>query len=509
MSSPDALPVAKPAMPWVWLGVGSVCLSTIAKLELIGSGPDAEPDAYGHALAARLLMENPADLEVHWVWLPLGHVVSALLLALGCGMDGMRYFNCVLTSFLALGTARAIGRGSTGIEAEGVRWTAAAVVALSPLSLSTGESGVLEPLFLGLVMASTCAIRRGHAITAGAIAACAALLRYEGWFLPPVFLWIWWRSGRPRAAAWAWLLPLFTIGAYVALRASVHGTALSFVRANADFARSFYTDVAVLWPVQANVAWMSMWYAVIVPAVVLGPLMPFALAGTPWIVRHGPRPLTGALLAILLFLTLGFVARQHMGLLRHALTLMPIYAIAAAAGLLAGARYLHRRLALARMDIERWTFACAVVALSVFAMSRTLPTFFARSSLHERVHHDDALVAEALKAAWSERARVFCDVTAVETLSELPPRSFVRWKLPDTRALNMELERARGHDVLVVSTEARTHHLRKNLRELQAVGDVILYRYVSTGAAVAEQADLRHSAPIAPYWRSPPPSSGL
>jgi hypothetical protein len=487
MSLPTHAPSAKPAPPWVWLGVFSIGLATVAKLCLIAAGPDLEIDGYGHALAARKLIEHPTDLGVHWVWLPLGHVLYALLLCLGWGMDGIRYLNCALTSVLALGVACVVDRGSFRFSAPALRWTTAALVALSPLALATGESGVLEPLFALLVIASALSLSRRQGALAGLLASLAVLLRYEGWLLPPVFLWIWWRSQRDRSLLWAWLAPLSTIAAYVGLRAfTTKGGALSFLGENHAFASSFFTGVAAHWPVPPHAAWMSLWYAVIVPALVLGPLMPFAIAGIPWLKPSAPRPLVSVLLAILAFLTLGFVARQHLGLSRHALTLTPLYALLAAAGLLGAASFLHRRLEVRRLDAERWSFAFATVMTLLFAATRTLPTFLERAKLHASEYRDELAIASALQSAWSERARVYCDVTAVETLSDLPPRSFMRWKLRDTPRANLELEHAAGRDVLVVGGETAPEHLRASLRRLRAAGSLVLYRYVSSEDPVAE-----------------------
>jgi hypothetical protein len=189
----------------------------------------------------------------------------------------------------------------------------------------------------------------------------------------------------------------------------------------------------------------------------------------------------------------GFVARQHLGLPRHALTLMPLYALAAAAGVLGAARWLHRRLRLERLDLERWTFAFAAFALLVFGASRTLPTVLERAAEHRHAYQEELALAGALRSAWSARARVFCDVTAVETLSDLPARSFVRWQLPDTPLENLRLEHAAGRDVLVVGTEVRAFHLRRNLRELSRAGHLILYRYFPTDAAVAGGSNVKES----------------
>jgi hypothetical protein len=90
---------------------------------------------------------------------------------------------------------------------------------------------------------------------------------------------------------------------------------------------------------------------------------------------------------------------------------------------------------------------------------------------------------------------VHCDVTPVETLSAVPPRAFVRWQLPDTPDVSLELEHAAGHEVLVVSTEERTRHLRKNLEALSMVGNLVLYRYASAGDVVADHGGSSAGAP--------------
>src|SRR4029079_5522297 len=43
------------------------------RLAMSAALPDADTDAYGHFKIGRALLENPADLSVHWVWLPGYH----------------------------------------------------------------------------------------------------------------------------------------------------------------------------------------------------------------------------------------------------------------------------------------------------------------------------------------------------------------------------------------------------------------------------------------------------
>ncbi len=56
----------------------------VVRFWLVTTGPDVDTDAYGHAVAARAFVVAPRDLSVHWVWLPLWHLVHAAALLRTC-----------------------------------------------------------------------------------------------------------------------------------------------------------------------------------------------------------------------------------------------------------------------------------------------------------------------------------------------------------------------------------------------------------------------------------------
>ncbi|WP_394830635.1 hypothetical protein LVJ94_29425 [Pendulispora rubella] len=468
---------SKRGAAWPILAGVIIAIITWAKCTLIRSGPDLEPDAYGHALAARRMWLDPFDMGVHWVWLPLGHVMHTLSFALGYGMNGIRYANAIFTSCLCALLAACltgISRGQ-GLTRRALPFLAAGILALSPIALVIGEAGALEPLFACLVLATLLAWRRGGAfgaLLAGGFAAAAALLRYEGWVLPIVLFASWWHRGRTISRAVAWGLPGLAIGGYLYARAS-----LAFVHENLVFARGFFESAEQRWPVRPHPLWMSLWYALVVPAIDLGPLVLFAMAGARWTLRRPPIVWRAALLAILAFLTVGFVARQHLGLLRHALSFAPLYATAAAAGILRVAVYLRRRHFVRRVSLEHVAFGLAGAALFLLAATRTLPTFVGQLDKHATGYQGAYRTAMALRERFTASTVVHCDETAVETLSELPPAAFVRWQMPDTQFYNLSVELQSGKRPLVVTTAERARHLRDRCRTLYEDGNLVILEY--------------------------------
>src|SRR5271163_816343 len=64
------------------------------------AGPDVDTDAYAHHMIARAILADPRDLAVHWVWLPLFHYLQVPLVALGGGMNAVRWVNLALTAMV-------------------------------------------------------------------------------------------------------------------------------------------------------------------------------------------------------------------------------------------------------------------------------------------------------------------------------------------------------------------------------------------------------------------------
>ena len=67
-----------------------VAWATWLRLGLITAGPDPDTDGYAHFQIAHRLAAEWRDLTIHWVWLPLWHLVDLACDALGGGFVAVR-----------------------------------------------------------------------------------------------------------------------------------------------------------------------------------------------------------------------------------------------------------------------------------------------------------------------------------------------------------------------------------------------------------------------------------
>ena len=82
------------ALPAIVLG------ATLLRLYLWTAGPDLDTDAYGHAVLGRYTWDDPGNLQIHWVWLPLWHFFFGLCGALGLGFQFVRLFDIALSAVI-------------------------------------------------------------------------------------------------------------------------------------------------------------------------------------------------------------------------------------------------------------------------------------------------------------------------------------------------------------------------------------------------------------------------
>ncbi|HEU4538375.1 MAG TPA: hypothetical protein VFS00_29850, partial [Polyangiaceae bacterium] len=300
--------------------VGLVAAIAALKLALIAAGPELDTDAYGHAVIGRRFLIDPGNIHLHWVWLPLWHVVHAAIAALGSGLGALRVADVALSSggpfLLAFALAPRAPAGSP------LPCAAGALLALSPQGVLLGSSSQPEACFQLLLLASCLLWERDCPALAGLVSAVAALLRYEAWLLPGVWFALWaldrWRR-RPGGLrhSLAWLAPSLAIAAWCALHHERTGEWLAFVRENHDYVRDAIARAGYPWGPEPSLARALAWYPLTQPYRDYGPWALLALAGLPWFARRAPPSHRALAAALLAFLTYGTVAHKHLGLARH------------------------------------------------------------------------------------------------------------------------------------------------------------------------------------------------
>jgi hypothetical protein len=300
-------------------------LALAVRLAIVVATPDVDTDAYGHFRAARALLADPTNLNVHWVWLPGYHYAVWVLLHLGVGFTGLRALGALAQAgapFLLYDFAARRG-GEDPDRSRRVALLAALVWTVAPTANQLATSAQAETWFAILLLASAWAIERRRAALAGALLAVACLFRYEAWGAIPALALLRFvprKAGEPpRTGVAAFLIPAAAVAGWILLRRASDGDWLVFFRETRSFARGVRAATGA-----------SPLYALALPPIVLGPaivLLPPGLrrslrAG--WVIPGG----------VLLFLASSYAGRGALGLERYLNALVPFACVAIAEGAL-------------------------------------------------------------------------------------------------------------------------------------------------------------------------------
>lgn len=458
-------------LPWLAVLLATI-VATLLRLRLAGAGPDVDADAFGHATIARRMLLEWRDITIHWVWLPLWHVVGAVGAATGHDLGLQRAVSMVASGVAPLAlTALLRGRDRETYTP----FLAGVLFALWPLHVVMGATAQPESTFQLIALLACLTWERKHPVTAGLLLGAAALLRYEAWVLPGVFFALWWTGGRERRGAWAWLIPGAAIAGWVLLHRAATGEWFWFLRENRQYVARAWRELRISERRPPSLRMGPLWYLVGVPWLSLGPALLFALPGVPWVARRAPRSLAAVGAALLAFLTLVWIARTNLGLARHFVVLVPLYATLVAAGMTAVAEAVAR--ALGRPHLAR----AAAVGLCLAATQHV-----ARGPLEKqvrwtirdsrRLYVQERAVAAVLRANLDDRARVFCDVRSLELFAQLPPWRFIRWRVSDVSDFTLLVEASQRGRVLVVTAPERSTQLREGVQVLYRDATLVVLR---------------------------------
>lgn len=463
----------------------AVLLVTAAKLAIIFTGPDYDGDAYAHAMAGRRMLLTPGDVTLHWVWLPLIHVLYAAATLAGDGLRAMRVFNALVSSASALLFAwflRDRARRAPATSAESslapsfVPWLAGALLAADPLDIWLGVTGQTEPLFQLLILGLCVAYERRAFVTGGLLLAAAALTRYEAWPLLAVGVWIAARDRPLRARAQAlWLLPAIAVAGWCLFHYRATGEPLQFLRYNRDFVEGYLRGVGYPWGREPSLPLMAIFYITAVPVWnMLGPIHLLGFVGLPRAARELPRVFFVVSAALLVIVIAGFLRGTHLGLPRHAVAFSPLFCVLVAVGTEALATRAAERFPRFSDEKLRPFFAFAVLGLVL--LTRTLPRTLVLWSVTRTIYAEQAAAAEALQKVAAPGEPIFCDDGKIEVLSALAPDRFHRWQIPDVAPEHIATLARRAGSALVVSTPARAAHLPGG-HALWMGGPLTIYRY--------------------------------
>jgi hypothetical protein len=466
--------------------VASVLAAGLAALAVwrgacVLAGPDTDTDAYAHHMIARAILANPRDLAVHWVWLPLFHYLQVPLVALGGTMDPVRWANSAFAAgvplVLFLYVRRTARGGPVWTSPDATALVAALASAACPIAMQMGTTAQPEPLFGLLVLGVAIAYQRCQYWLAAAMLGAATLLRYEAWAslaaiaaIATLSTMARWRSpgsGLPEPRSWRpWIVvavPLVLILGWAALRRPVDGRWFGFLRDTHQFAAGAMHEKSAFERGPMGLGRDVLYYPILVPIRVMGPLMPLVPFGVARTVREQGGRFVLVLAACLAFVSLTWVMRSSLGLDRHFVVAVPLYATFAAQGLAViadGVARLARSPAIAGASeraavVAGRAVAGALAVASLAGMAIVLEVWmgFWRGSI-QRGWPDRAALGTYLRSL-PDAPTIFCDDATLEILSGVDRRRFDRHWVDDPHTWDVVADVARTRGVAYVATWSR------------------------------------------------------
>jgi hypothetical protein len=425
----------------------SILVLGLWRCACIGSGPDIDTDAYAHHMIARAILADPRDLAVHWVWLPLFHYAQVPLVALGGTLDGVRWFNLVVAAALPVVLFLYVQQTARPEESrmapQAVGLLAALFAAACPIAMQMGTTAQPEPLFALLVLGVAIAFEKERYAWTGALLGAAVMLRYEAWAsLAAVAGFVALRRGRGWVSV---AVPVALILVWAALRRPVDGQWFAFLRQTKQFANDALHQ-------KSGVIGDLLYYPVQTAYRVTGATLPLAVLGVVRTVRQQGARFVLVIAACLGFISLTWVTRSSLGLDRHFVCVVPLYAVFSAQGA-----------AVVADAMTRWTHhatagralaaALAVASLAGLLVQLDVWMGFWRGSI-TRGWPERRAIAAYLDALPRDRT-IFCDDATIELLTRVDRHRFDRHWTDDPHTWDLVHEAARAHGPVFVATWRR------------------------------------------------------
>jgi hypothetical protein len=330
--------------------------------------------------------------------------------------------------------------------------------------MQMGTTAQPEPLFALVMLGGAIAYQRGRYEVAASLLGAAAVLRYEAWasvaaigalalfdFVGPA------RGARRTVKQWIVVaVPVVLVVAWAALRVPVDGRWFGFLRETRQFASGATHQKSALDGGVARLVHDALYYPLFVPLRVMGPALPLVPFGVVRTVRDQGARFVIVLAACLAFVSLTWVARSSLGLDRHFVVVVPLYATFAAQGVAvvadAGARFAARwtpRLKPALVG-QRLAAVLSLASLGALAVTLAIWMGFWKDSIARGWPRREEFggYLRTLPAA----ATIFCDEATVEILSRLDRKRFDRHWTDDPHTWNLVADAARAQGVVYVAT---------------------------------------------------------
>jgi hypothetical protein len=310
-----------------------------------------DTDAYAHHIIARDIILSPGNLSLHWVWLPLFHYLSAGAIILGANFTTLRFANIILWSIIPFILFFYLYNRNKENNLF-IALLASLICALSPIGILMGTTAQPEPLFVLLILCFSFLCDRKKYITASIILTLGCMLRYEAWsILLFVGIYFFWYVTKNKSLKIdkgykiysIIIIPSLFILAWALLRWESDGYLFGFINQTKVFANDALKEENSFGGGIFKFIKDLFFYPLWIPMLFMGInliFVPFGILKT----KKENRWLFISGFAILSFISLSWIMKSNLGLNRHFVSLIPLYAVLTANGVLVIAPFLQKHI---------------------------------------------------------------------------------------------------------------------------------------------------------------------
>jgi hypothetical protein len=449
------------------------------RLLFVGYGVDLDTDAYGHHVIARHLADHPADVGANWVWLPLFHYLQAIAVGMGATLRTVRWANAVISAWIPLLYYEYLNAKAPNERVSPL--LSSLLLALSPIAMQQGTTGQMEPLFTLLLFVTIVLVDAEKWVATSVVVSFAVMFRYEAWAIPPALAVMHFLErrrptlgrkkppplpGMSRNPTWLadrrWMLPIVVPITFIVfwsiVRWPVDGSLFWYLRATRTFAvdaqhATFHLGGLFYYPIV--VPWQCVgWPLLFAP---FGIVRAWRNAGPAFVILH---------LAVLGFLEATWLTHGSLGLYRHFVPVVALYAVFVAEGIVLVGSFLQSKLNVRVGPKARKLPREAVVAfvgfvamLITFLQLRSWMNDWEDKTIH--VWPDRRAIALSMRRDIPIKARIFCDEATLEIMSGLERHRFDRGPLDAPATQNTLFSAAkRDGEAWVASWSGKCQGLR-------------------------------------------------
>lgn len=424
--------------------------------------PDTDTDAYVHHVIARQIIMSPGDLSIHWVWLPAFHYLSAGAILIGAGMQAIRFCN-VLIWFSIPALLFFFLYKNTKDNNLFIAFFSALLCGLFPIGILMGTTAQPEPIFTLLILLFIITYKSGKYIVSSVVLSVACLMRYEAWaVLAAVFTIYIIDIFRERKLifdlkALTFFIPALSILLWAILRLPFDGKLFGFLSQTQQFANDALKENNSFQGGFFKIIKDFLHYPVVIPVLFSGLNILFLPFGIKSLYKNN-KLLFYSGTAILAFITLSWMLKSNLGLNRHFVSVIPLYSVLTAYGILNVSKYLQVKKRFKNLNVKK------LLLLIIFITSLSYLTMWLYIwQVENKAGFPERKSAVEYFKSIDDGKTIFCNDAVFEILSGLDMKRFNHvWMENNPAALETIKKIALQENyVYLITSEDKIHNVSK------------------------------------------------